>query len=115
MTDVDKIERVRVMSGLSVDEFPDASIAVYLDAAAEKVINRCYPSTYDASALTVPDRYAGVQCDVALYNIVKRGGDFESAHKESDITRTFDSEDSILKQIVPFAHVLTTEVTNEAP
>ena len=110
MTNSDKIERVRVMSGLSADELSDASIAVYLDAAAEKVLNRCYPSTNDVSILTVPDRYAGVQCEVALYNIIKRGADLESAHKEGDVTRTYDSEESILKQIVPFAHVLTTEV-----
>ena len=112
MTDTEKIERVRVMSGLSAEEMPDASIVVYLDAAAEKVLNRCYPSTHDVSILTVPDRYVGVQCDLALYNIVKRGGDFESEHKEGDVTRKFDSEESILKQIVPFAHVLTMEVSD---
>ena len=115
MTDTEKIARVRVMCGLTTDELPDASVTVYLNAAAEKVLNRCYPSTYDVSNLTVPDRYAGVQCDIALYNIVKRGGDFESEHKEADITRKYDSEESILSRIVPFAHVLTTEVTNEAP
>ena len=113
MTETEKIERIRVMSGLSEKDFPDASIVVYLASAAEKVLNRCYPSVHDMTGLAVPDRYAGVQCDVALYNIVKRGGDFESAHKESDVTRTFDSEDSILKQIVPFAHVLGTEVTSD--
>lgn len=114
MTNGDKIERVRVMSGLSAAELPDASISIYLAAAAEKVLNRCYASTHDVTNLTVPDRYAGVQCDIALYNIVKRGGDFETSHKESDISREYDSEESILKQIVPFAHVLTTEVSDEA-
>ena len=112
MTTQDKIDRVRVMSGLSAEDLPDASISVYLESAAEKVLNRCYPSTHDVSTLTVPDRYAGVQCDVALYNIIKRGGDFETEHKENDITRKFDSEESILKQIVPFARVLTTEVSD---
>lgn len=84
-------------------------LEVYLDIAAQKILNRMYPYKTDYYDLDVPDRYVMIQLDIAVYMINKRGAEGEIQHIENGIHRNYGSSDvpdGMLKDIVPYAQAI---------
>lgn len=111
MATLDKLSTLKVLlSDDSVVLPDDDALNVYLNIAEQKILNRLYPFTTDYSELTVPDKYAFLQCQVAEYIINKRGAEGELSHNENGINRTYESADipkSLLSQITPYVGVIS--------
>jgi len=107
MTDQDKIAVLRHM--LDDDEIDAAILNVYLEIAAQKILNRMYPFKTDYEGLSVPDKYAMIQLNIACYQINKRGAEGEIQHIENNIHRNYGSADipeALLKDVTPFCQVV---------
>lgn len=101
MTDSEKIVMVKAMT----DETDDDVISAFLSKAGEEIylVADPYKTTEKDDVL---GEYGGVQADAAAYYINKRGWDFQTAHSENGVSRTYESgglPDSILRRIVPKA------------
>ena len=106
-----KLDVLRVLCGSGSDVLDDAVLEEYLEQAAEIILQRCYPSTFDVTGLIVPRRYSRLQCDIANELIQKRGAEGESYHNEGGVNRSYENAGisrSLLRRIIPFAHVLGT-------
>lgn len=106
MTDAAKITRVQVL----VEHDPDATaetIAVYLDQAHENMLEQLYPNHPEKTVEDIPDRYDGVQCELAARYFLRRGGQGEINHEENGVNRQYGSVDDsdILNKLLPFAKV----------
>lgn len=87
-------------------ETDDNILLTFLDIAAEKILEKCYPYRHDKR--DVPARYHSTQLEIAVYLLNKRGAEGETSHNENGISRSYESAsvpDSMLKGIVPFASV----------
>ena len=91
------------------DDTNDGVLNTYLEIAAQKILNRMYPYKTDYSDLEVPDRYAMIQLNIAVYLLNKRGAEGEIQHIENGIHRNYGSSDvpdGLLKDIVPYCKVI---------
>ena len=91
------------------DDTEDGVLSVYLELAAQKILNRMYPYKQDYEGLTVPDRYLAIQLKVADYMLKKRGAEGQIQHIENGIHRNYgsaDIPDGMLQEIVPFVQVI---------
>ena len=96
------VERLRVRTGK-----PDAVIKDALESAKAAILARRYP--FGDWPDELPCQYHDLQYRVALALIQKRGGDFETAHTENGISRTWGSEGiphDLLAEIVPVGKVI---------
>lgn len=107
MTMEKKIDMLRrMMDGVETDR---GVLEVYLELAAQKILNRMYPFRDDYEGLEVPDRYVGIQLKVANYMINKIGAEGQIQHIENGIHRNYgsaDVPDGMLQEIVPFCQAL---------
>lgn len=79
----------------------------YLDIAAERIIAKAYPFRDDIE--DVPQRYKGVQLEIASYLLNKRGSEGETYHSENGINRSYVSAtipEDMLKHVTPFVGVI---------
>ena len=107
MTQAEKIVLLKNMMDETDDS--DEVLSVYLGLAAQKILNRMYPFKDDYTGLEVPDRYAMMQLNVAVYLLNKRGAEGEIQHIENGIHRNYGSSDvpdGMLKDIVPFSQAI---------
>ena len=92
------------------DDTTDRDILeVYLELAAHKILNRMYPYKTDYTGLEVPDRYAMIQLNIAVYMLNKRGAEGEVQHIENGIHRNYGSSeipDGMLKDVYPYAQAI---------
>ena len=106
MTQEQKRTMLNSMLGASEsDEFLD----VYLELAAQKILNRMYPFVEDYTGLEVPDRYSAIQLKIANYMINKIGAEGQIQHIENGIHRNYgaaDIPDGMLAEIVPYCQVI---------
>ena len=87
-------------------ETDDNTLLTFLNIAADKVLEKCYP--FHRGKKAVPARYHSTQLEIAAYLLNKRGAEGEIAHNENGINRSYESAsvpESMLKGIVPFASV----------
>jgi len=106
MTEATKIERLSRMMGDGTDE---DTLSDYLDIAGSKILNRMYPYKTEYDGLTVPDRYANVQLNIACYLLNKRGAEGQIQHIENGTHRNYgdaDVPDSMLKDVMPYAQAI---------
>lgn len=107
MTENRKIDMLRTMID---DRDEDAEVlSVYLELAASKILNRMYPYKESYDGLSVPDRYAPVQLNVAAYMLNKRGAEGEIQHIENGIHRNYGSADipeEMLNDVYPYAQAI---------
>lgn len=104
MANTDKLAMLQAMTG----ETDAAVLSTYLLIAGQKVLRRAYP--FDLSVTAVPAQYEAVQLEVACYLVNKRGAEGETAHSENGISRSYEDGDvppSLLREIIPFAGVVT--------
>lgn len=108
MTDEEKLEIVRAMT--EDTESDDDVFSTYLRIAGQKIVNRAYPyQNADEEPKGVPIKYEMLQCEIATYLINKRGADYQTAHSENGVNRTYGSADvpeDMLRVIVPKVRVL---------
>ena len=107
MTKERKLEMLRSMLG--DDEIDQDILEVYLDLAAQKILNRMYPYKTEYDGLEVPDRYAMVQLNICTYWINKRGAEGQIQHIENGIHRNYGDSDvpeSMMKDVVPFCQAI---------
>lgn len=107
MTTEKKIE----MLGLMMDgDYEDEDILeVFLELAAQKILNRMYPYVDNYDGLEVPDRYVAVQLKIACYLLNKRGAEGQIQHIENGIHRNYgaaDIPDGMMQEVVPFCKVI---------
>ena len=91
------------------DDTEDAVLEVYLELAAQKILNRMYPYKENYDGLEVPDRYLAIQLKIANYLLNKRGAEGQIQHIENGIHRNYgaaDIPDGMLTEIVPYAQAI---------
>lgn len=112
MTIEDKLFHLRrMLEGDDPDtvEDSDDTLTTYLDAAAELVLNICYPLETDHIGMEVPDRYVMNQINIAAYWLNKRGAEGEIQHIENGVHRNYGSSDvpeAMIRHITPFCGVV---------
>lgn len=100
MTREDLETKLSVITG----ETDDDVLLTYLDVAAQKILNKCYP--FRTNETEVPEKYQLLQIEIAVYLLNKRGAEGETVHNENGINRTYESSsvpDSMLKDVIPIA------------
>lgn len=107
MTDQQKLD---ILARLIEDEEEEtATLDAYLSIAGDKILNRMYPFETDYTGLTVPDRYAMIQINIAVYLMNKRGAEGQIQHIENGTHRNYGSSDvpsEMLRDIVPMAKAI---------
>lgn len=105
MTSAEKIVMVKAMT----DETDDDIISAFLSKAGDEICKIADPyQTSDREE--VIGQYGSVQVDIAAYHLNKRGWDFQTAHNENGVSRSYETgglPDSILKMITPKAGVVS--------
>ena len=107
MTLEKKVEMLRRM--MDGDETDNGILEVYLELAAQKILNRMYPFRENYDGLEIPDRYVATQLKVANYMLNKRGAEGQIQHIENGIHRNYgsaDVPDGMLQDIVPFCQAI---------
>jgi len=107
MTTERKIEMLRVM--MNGDESDEDVLNVYLQLAGDKILNRMYPYKTNYDGMEVPDKYAMIQLNIAVYMLYKRGAEGEIQHIENGIHRNYGSSDipdALLKDVYPYAQAI---------
>jgi hypothetical protein len=107
MTYAERAEMVKAMTG----EKDEKVLSTYLAIAGNKVLKRLYP--FGSSVVTVPNRYAYNQVEIACYLLNKRGAEGQVSHSENGISRSYEDGDvppSMLRDILPCASVISSEV-----
>ena len=92
------------------DDTDPGILEVYLELAAQKILNRMYPYKEDYEGLEVPDRYTSIQLKIACYMLNKRGAEGEIQHIENGIHRNYgaaDIPDGMLADVMAFCQVVT--------
>ena len=104
-----KIDMLQAMMG--GDEEDHGVLEVYLELAKQKILNRMYQFDTDEEyeGMEVPDKYAMIQLNIAIYMLNKRGAEGEIQHIENGIHRNYGSSDipdSFLKDVTPFCKAI---------
>lgn len=103
----DKVAIIRAMAAKGTENMDYNAIASYLEGAKYAILNRLYPYK-DTSGMEIPEKYEFLQIKVAVYNINKRGAEFELRHIEVGTERDYasaDIPDDVLKEFVPMCGV----------
>jgi len=96
----------RMMPGDTTDS---GILEVYLELAAQKILNRMYPYIDNYDGLEVPDRYVAVQLKAASIMLARIGAEAEIQHIENGIHRNWgsaDIPDAVLAEVVPYCQVI---------
>ena len=101
---MDNLERLKLRTG----EPDEAILEDCLESAKAAILARRYP--YGEWTDELESRYLDLQfrCALAIYN--KQGGEFETAHTENGVSRSFGSEgipQELLMEVTPMAKVTT--------
>lgn len=105
MTMQKKIVMLRQMG----EEDDQGILEVYLELAAQKILNRMYPYKENYDGLEVPDKYVATQLKIANYMLNKRGAEGQIQHIENGIHRNYgaaDIPDGMLTEVVPFCQAI---------
>ena len=103
MTDAEKLTMLKALIGTT--NLSDETLLVYLEIAADEVLRRCYPFAADTQQYEVPERYETIQVRLARNEVFKRGAEGQSSMSDNGVSRVYESDDVLLRRIVPYAHV----------
>lgn len=103
MTDSEKLTKLKALIGNT--NLTDDTLLVYLEMAGDQVLHRCYPFAADTQMYDVPERYENDQIRLARNEVLKRGAEGQSSMSDNGVSRVYESDDVILRRIVPYAHV----------
>ena len=101
---MDNLARLKLRTG----EADESILEDCLESAKSAIMARRYP--YQEWPDELESRYLDLQfrCALAIYN--KQGGEFETAHSENGVSRSFGSEgipQELLMEVTPMAKVTT--------
>ena len=108
MTTEAKITLLKKMLGPEDDTDNDI-LEAFLVLAGDRILNRMYPFEDNYDNLSVPDRYATIQLNIACYMLNKRGAEGEIQHIENGVHRNYGSSDipeGLLKDVAPYCQVI---------
>lgn len=92
--------KIRLSSDFDIsDTLNDAILNECLEQAKNSIMMKRFPFGWEATQELEP-QYLGLQVDLAIINFNKLGIEGESSHSEGVITRTYESEDTLLRQVV---------------
>lgn len=103
MTDYEK--RVRVQEALdNIETATNKKVDYCLLLAKSAILNRLNKE----SITEVPERYVGVQLQLAVRYFNRQGAEGESTHDENGIKRTYGSvnDEDLLSEVTPYAKVV---------
>lgn len=103
MTDNEKLTMLHALIGTT--SLTDSDLLVYLNIAGDQVLRRCYPFAAETQSLTVPARYETIQVRLARNEVFKIGAEGQSSMSDNGVSRVYESDDVLLRRIVPYAHV----------
>ena len=107
MTTEKKITMLRAM--MDGDDEDSGVLEVFLELAAQKILNRVYPFKESYEGIEVPDKYVMLQLKISCYMLGKRGAEGQIQHIENGIHRNYgdaDVPESMLSDIVPFCQLI---------
>lgn len=102
----------RLIADLSAYLADEPDCSALISFSAKRAVRsfqqkRNYPTEYDQGKISA-DMEKCYDCifDLALYFLVKQGGDFQKSHSENSVNRTWESETDIYVNhgVFPFAH-----------
>ena len=99
---MDNLERLKLRTG----EPNEAILEDCLESAKSAILARRYP--YGDWPKELESRYLDLQFRVALAIYNKQGGEFETAHTENGVSRSYGSEgipQELLLEVTPMAKV----------
>ena len=102
-------QKIIMLEQMTDDGTPPNVLEIYLELAAQKILNRMYPYKEDYEGLEVPAKYDSVQLKIANYMLNKRGAEGQIQHIENGIHRNYgsaDIPDGMLQEIVPFCQAI---------
>ena len=91
----------------------DAKTAVILHGIVAKAMIDCrkrrgYPGTYTEDMVATDEvNLESTAIDLAIYDYNKMGAEGESTHNENGTYRSYDTRQSILRQILPITRVVS--------
>ncbi len=103
MTDYEK--RIRVQGDLdNIEEATDKKVDYCLLLAKSAILNRLN----NDKITEVPEKYVGVQLQLAVRYFNRRGAEGEVSHNENGINRTYGSanDEDLLSEVTPYAKVV---------
>jgi len=103
MTDSEKLTMLKTLIGNT--SLSDDALLNHLKLAGNKVIRRRYPAISDTQAYTVPEQYEDCQVELARNSVRKVGAEGQSSMGDNGVSRVYESDDVILRRIVPCVHV----------
>lgn len=99
-----------VSGGITVTA--DAKTAVILQQIVSKAVADCtrrrgYPAAYTAEMIAADIvQFESVAVDLSIYDYNKMGAEGESTHNENGTYRSYDTRQSVLRQILPLTKVV---------
>ena len=103
MIESEKLTMLKALIGKT--SLSDDALLVYLAIAGDEVLRRCYPYAADTQQYEVPERYETIQIRLARNEYYKRGAEGQSSMSDNGVSRVYESDDVLLRRIVPYAHV----------
>ena len=103
MTDNEKLAMLKTLIGTT--DLSDDALLVYLKMAGNKVLRRRYPAISDMQMYSVPEQYEDAQVELARNAVLKIGAEGQSSMGDNGVSRVYESDDVILRRIVPGVHV----------
>ena len=91
----------------------DAKTAVIIQQIVSKAVADCtrrrgYPSAYTEEMIAADIvQFESVAVDLSIYDYNKMGAEGESSHNENGTYRSYDTRQSVLRQILPLTKVVT--------
>lgn len=87
-------------------EYDEELLPIYLDMAAEIVLNTMYPfRENDSDDLPVPPKYHMAQVEIAAVLFSKRGAEGQMTHDENGVKRVYAASSvptELLQRITPY-------------
>lgn len=87
-----------------IPEANEEDLIAALDDAESAILNRRYP--FSTSEMALEGKYYNLQLRIAVVLYNKRGAEGESSHSEAGVNRSYESLDSLLKEITPMGAVI---------
>lgn len=95
------VDKVRAL--LEDNSLSQACIEAYWTLAGEHILRKRYP--YHSEPVEVPQKYRGLQLEICLYLLNKRGAEGELSHSELGVSRSYESASvpsSMLASVKPY-------------
>lgn len=105
MDEAAKLRQMRTLTGSKED---DTVLLFLLSLAKRKMLNRLYPFAKSLENVELPERYEGLQIEIATVLLNKRGIEGEVQHNENGVSRTYGTSDvpaALLAELTPMCAI----------